>query len=398
MTAADVQTIAPTSIAERIKIIDADSHVTEVPDLWSARLKNEGWEQLVPTVKLHEAKNKYRWSIAGHWASGVADLAFSGWTEFPPSYPPSLEQADPASWDPSARLATMDDYGVHAQVLYPNVLGFASVFFLDMEVELRNWCVATYNDFIVEFASTDPNRLIPLMWLPFWDTELCVREMERCIRRGHKGVIFPSNFAPIGYPVLPEEHWYPVWEAAQHHEMSINFHSGFQTTPDEARKSLGAGVSRANFTKECALLMMGNARTIADVALFGICNKFPRVNFVSVESGYGWMPFFAELLDWQWLNSGAKDAHPDYDLLPSDIIRRQVYGTFWFEHIGTVDESFVQNAMFSTDFPHPTSLTPGPKSYAEHPRLAIEHNLGGLSEPTLKALLHDNAARLYHID
>ena len=33
-----------------------------------------------------------------------------------------------------------------------------------------------------------------------------------------------------------------------------------------------------------------------------------------------------ESLDWQWLNSGARDAYPERKLMPSEYIQRQVYG------------------------------------------------------------------------
>ena len=76
---------------------------------------------------------------------------------------------------------------------------------------------------------------------------------------------------------------------------------------------------------------MGNARTIAQLICGGICHRFPDLNFVSVESGVGWLPFALGALDWQWKNCGVAIEHPEYELLPTEYFLRQIYGCFWFE-------------------------------------------------------------------
>jgi len=62
----------------------------------------------------------------------------------------------------------------------------------------------------------------------------------------------------------------------------------------------------------------------------GLCDRFPELDFVSVESGFGYIPFLLESLDWQWKGLGAHRQYPDR-LLPSEYFRRQVYSMFWFE-------------------------------------------------------------------
>ena len=396
---ATAQAVTGPGIAERIKIIDTDSHVMEPPDLWTSRLSAAKWGDSIPHVRRDEKNGVDRWWIGERRASAVANFATANWREFPPSYPKLLEDADAAAWHPERRLERLTEYGIHAQLLYPNILGFSSVYFFDLDAELRYECVAAYNDWLVDFCSPDPERLIPLMWLPFWDTDLAVREMERCVERGHRGIIFPSNFEPVGLPLVYDEHWNPVWEAAQANELSINFHTGFQISEDEARSAIGFRRSRADFAKMSSMFLLGNARTVADITLYGVCHRYPRLNFVSVESGSGWMPYFAEMLDWQWLNSGARDAYPEMTLMPSEYMQRQVYGTFWFESdsVRRMGDLFQDNIMFETDFPHPTALQPGPASYADSPKVHIERSLEGIEEAVLTKVLHTNAARIYHL-
>jgi predicted TIM-barrel fold metal-dependent hydrolase len=156
----------------------------------------------------------------------------------------------------------------------------------------------------------------------------------------------------------------------------------------------------ANYATMGVSFFMGNARTIAQLVCGGICHRFPNLNFVSVESGIGWIPYALEALDWQWKNCGVAKEHPEYDLLPSEYFRRQIYGCFWFER-DTARAAFdligVDNVLYETDFPHPTSMSPGPASIAQRPNEYIRDTLGSLDDASVRKILHDNAARIYHL-
>ena len=145
---------------------------------------------------------------------------------------------------------------------------------------------------------------------------------------------------------------------------------------------------------------MGNARTIAQLICGGICHRFPELDFVSVESGIGWIPFALDALDWQWKNCGVHLEHPEYELLPSEYFRRQIYGCFWFEREAlpaAIELLGPDNILYETDFPHPTSMSPGPAT-ARSPRTTyIEETFAGIDPVTTRKILHDNAARLYHL-
>ena len=87
---------------------------------------------------------------------------------------------------------------------------------------------------------------------------------------------------------------------------------------------------KLDFTRESSLVLLGNAQNIAEVVLSGVCHRYPDLKFVSVENGAGWLPFLGESMDWQWLNVGAHKDYPER-LLPSEYMRRQIYGMYWFE-------------------------------------------------------------------
>ena len=392
------------SVVERIRVVDADAHVSEPEDLWTSRVSSR-WGDLVP----HVAKSPRRradgatddvWIFGGEPALPTAMTAIAGSDCYLPDHPATLADAHPAASNASERLRYLDANGLWAQVIYPNVGGFGSGNFLRLkEPELMLECVRAYNDFLVEWCGVDSKRLVPIMALPFWDVGASVAEMERAAKLGHRGVLFGSEPESFGEPLLADPQWDPVWASAQDLGLPVNFHiisgSGF----DLFGGYPGNG-PRTNAARSSVGLFLDNSRAICELIASGICHRFPRLNFVSVESGVGWIPFVLEGLDYQWLNMGAHKEHPERDLQPSEYFRRQVYACFWFERESArrVLDLYPDNFLFETDFPHPTSVAEGPVSTTGKPKDWLERHASGWPEELLRKVLHDNAARLYSLE
>ena len=387
-----------------IKVVDTDTHVTECPDLWTSRLPSK-WASISPRVEIDTESLEPRWRVGDWWLTPVGWFASAGWREFYPGHPPTLEEADPGTWNPVERLKRMDEYGIYAAVLYPNLIAFNTYAFMNAgDLDFSLACTRAYNDFITDFASVDRERLIPIAMLPFWDLEASVKEMKRCREMGHPGVLFANKYEQIDFPPFYDVHWDPILSAAQDFEMSINFHVGFSSNKTaESSKRLPVtesamellGYSSKQQVKSGAMGIMSNADIVAKIVTSGICDRYPRLKFVSVESGFGYHPYLLESLDWHWRNYGAHRKYPK-SLLPSEYFRRQCYGSFWFERTTLpLLEQYSDNFMFETDYPHQTSLSPGPASSAAIPREHIARAFAHLSPATARKILCDNASRLY---
>ncbi len=398
-------------IATDVRVIDTDTHVVEPLDLWTSRLPKK-WLADAPHTEWDEEWGEHRWVVAGKKLSPIGYYAMAGWSAPTPSHPLTLDEADHGTWDPAARLKRMDEYGIYAAVLYPNVIAFNNGLFMNMDPELGLACVRAYNDFQTEFASEDPKRLVPLTVMPFWDMDATIKEIERCREAGHRGVVFAGKFEQAGLPHFTDEHWDPFYSTVQDLGMSVNFHAGFSARPDieedaallQQRKAMSSktGKSLKGSRERARSTGMGlwpaNAETIAHVITSGLCDRFPEIQFVSVESGFGYLPYLVESLDWHWKNYGVPTDYPD-SLLPSEYFKRQMHACFWFERTTLpLLELFPDNIMFETDYPHPTSLSPGPFSAAENPKDHIESAFANVPEDITRKVLHDNAARLYHLD
>ena len=121
----------------------------------------------------------------------------------PASIPETYADIAPAMYDGKARLEFLDAEGIDAQVLYPNVGGFGNGYFLRLgDRELVAQCVRAYNDFLTDWCSADPDRLIAITALPFWDLELSVAELQRCAENGHRAINFCNQPQDYGMPPL----------------------------------------------------------------------------------------------------------------------------------------------------------------------------------------------------
>ena len=231
-----------------------------------------------------------------------------------------------------ARLAFLDEQGIQAQVLYPNVGGFGNGYFLrlgDREL-VPSACGPTTTSSPTGAASI-PDRLLAITALPFWDVDLAIEEMQRCVELGHRAVNFCNQPQDYGQPPLAHRHWDPIWAAAQEagvlgelpRRRRLDGHAVRRHRRDRLDDELRQGLVASSSSTTCA--------ASADLIFGGVCHRFPDLKFVSVESGVGWIPGALETFDWQWRNGGVRDEHPEYDLLPSEYFRRQIYGCFWFE-------------------------------------------------------------------
>jgi predicted TIM-barrel fold metal-dependent hydrolase len=326
----------------------------------------------------------------------VGTTAPAGWPTFPPEYPGRYEECHPGAYQSSARLAYMDSEGIWAQVLYPNVGGFGSQNFLEMaDEQVKLMCVTAYNDFLLEWASADPRRLLPVVATPYWDISATLNEIERCVPLGAQGILFTGEPQRYGLPLLGSTHWDPLWDLAQSARLPVHFHIGGDSDMRQSSRERFAtcGVA-AGHAYSAVSLFMKNGVQCCDLITSNVLNRFPDLKFVSVESGIGWLPFMLEATDYSWLGAFRPGRQRTLtDVLPSDLFQRQVFVTYWFECMAPkhlLDLIPVDNIMFETDFPHTACLFGNIQQ-------TIAAGLGDVDMAVRRKILWDNAATLYGI-
>jgi uncharacterized protein len=376
-------------------IIDADTHVTETPELWTSRAPAHLRDRVPRTVTGKDGS--VRWSMGqGNPLSHVGMTATAGVGSF--AHPPkNYEEMHPGAYDAKARLKYMDEMGIWAMVMYPNVGGFGAQQFLKLnDPELMLTCVQIYNDWQTEWASADSRRLLPITSIPFWDVESAVTEVRRCAKLGHKGILFTGEPQYFGKPLIGDPHWNPLWEVACDLDLPISFHIGSGDMAEgmvrERIKSYGR---MATFAELAVDIFLRNGVQLNDLLMSGVLVRYPKIKFVSVESGIGWIPFVLEAMDYQFMGNSVREEHPEFKLLPSEYFTRNVYACYWFEQTAPrrlIDKVGVDNILFETDFPHPTSL------YGDEVHARIKGGLSDCEESVRNKILWDNAQKLYRVD
>jgi predicted TIM-barrel fold metal-dependent hydrolase len=387
-------------------IIDADTHVTEPPDLWTSRLSKK-WGDLIPEVRIDDDLGVECWFAGDRTYGPIANTSsvnIDPETGEPAEilaellFPRRFEEVHPSSYDPDARLEVMDARGIWAHVLYPNmnfVIGdFQSV---SKDRSYQYEILRAYNDWLVEFSAADPDRLIPLALVPFYDAELAAKEVLRAKELGHRGVVMTGQPQIHDQPFLSDPQWNPLWSAAQETGMSINFHLGAGPqgvaglmTPERLEHEGGAkGIAPRNIVET----FIGNCNSMTDIIMSGVLARYPELKVVSVEGGIGWAPFMLDALDYHFVRYDSGRDRPEFEELPSFYFERQCFLTYWFEKADPfyVERLGADHILFETDYPHSVSLTP--------PQVAdaIADGMAGLSNADKQQILWKNASALYGI-
>jgi uncharacterized protein len=384
-----------------IKIIDADTHLTEPHDLWIKRAPASIRDR-VPQVKpLNGVRS---WVIDGDKSIGTgahpnsAILKEGGKIrDLDKFLKVQFEDVHAGSSSVKERLEVMDEAGIHAQIVYPNILGFGGQAAAKVDRDLSLACVKIYNDAMAELQEESGQRLFPMALLPWWDVRESVKETERCAAMGLRGININSDphyhedASGEKIPDLGHEHWYPLWEVCVDKELPVNFHIGASETAIDWMGQQGwpslsydlrSGISGA-------MIFFNNGKVVSNLIYSGMLDRFPAIKFVSVESGVGWVPFLKEALDYQREEIAETKS---FAKKPSEYFASNFYFCFWFEKDDishTLHRVGVDNCLFETDFPHPTSL---------YPIDNLEERLSALSAEDKAKVLSLNSARLYRID
>lgn len=389
-------------------IIDTDTHVNEPKDLWTSRLSKKKWGDLIPEVRWIDERQGEFWCIKGQPLFTVGTcIMVPGADGDPvrsptfPNYAATFDDMHPSAYDANERLKVMDLYGIQAAVLFPN-LGFVGPNIYAAAgpdaLEFQTAACMAYNDFLLEWSSADPNRLLSMACIPYWDVEAAVREIERAAELGHKGLVSTGKPHEHGQPLFIDSHWDRMWAAAQAAGLPINFHvGGGDLSRHMNEQRISAEGWRATLARLTTSFFMESGIGIADLLMSGVPARFPDLKFVSVESAIGWIPFLLESLDFHFEKYEPWTERPEFTkggMKPSDYFRRQIYANYWFEDLQEwhLDAIGADNLLFETDYPHQTCLD------RTEIQSAIDGGLARVSDEVRQKILWQNAAKLFNVE
>ena len=389
-------------LAEGIRIVDADAHMTERHDLFTERAP-KGYEDKVPHVVKIDGMDM--WVIDGH----TFGKAGSGGTidhdgkkhPFSDSQGGSwgIDDVHRSAWDPAERLKVMDEFGIDSQVLYPNAIGIGGQNLVNTVQGSR--AGAAVRPAVqrrpgrgaggveqppppdADHAGVEHRRLRPRGAALRGDG---VPRREHDVRSAGLGLARPRRARPgIRSGTCATDLQLPVHFHIGASQTSLSyFGTTFWPSQDDYVKPAIGGAS----------LFQNNSRVLLNSAYSGMFDRHPDLKMVSVESGIGWIPFMLEAMDYE-LEENAPEHAKKLKKLPSEYFRDNWYATLWFENgrgnlQQLIDNVGEDNVMFETDWPHPTCLYPSPLA-------AVEEKIAALRPETQRKVMGDNAIELYRL-
>lgn len=395
---------------EGYKVIDGDGHIMEPPGLWSERMDASRWGEWIPHVD-----GEGRFLIGGEVRRGgmesvrrAADLSGLPYEQVVRGFETvSKSLSRKGAFQPAARLADMDAAGIDVSVLYPS----GAMFFAPQDpikalhdASFVAACQSAYNDWIADFCSLDASRLFGIGLVPLQDVDLALEELAHVRALGLSGVILrPSPYLDE----LPFSHhdYDRFWAACQDLDLAVAFHPGVHSdTPGACRKfglvAEDTDIMVVNNTVNETYggsgfgQAIGNAAdmivTVGRLLMGGVCERFPQLRFLFLESGGGWMPTMLERMDEQVEEFPLDGAR--LTMLPSEYFRRQCYVCFEVEEWNLAASARHLGApciLWASDYPHP--------EYEENVVSELAEALETLDAADRRRIICDNAIDAYKL-
>jgi predicted TIM-barrel fold metal-dependent hydrolase len=301
----------------------------------------------------------------------------------------TFEEILPGNYDGRAHLADMELDGIDAAVIFPLVTSKT------YELSDRPFAVAlmrAYNNWLLdEFCSADAGRLIGLPVLPVDDgIGVLVAEFERVVHMGAKGVFVPY-YPEIPYP---DRFYEPFWSVAAEAAVPVCIHRmmggkprGEQVTPAITEVS---GMNVAGIVER----FFSGVAPFSRITFSGVFERHPSLKFVDAEVNGGWLRFWAQMMDQEFERQRHWSKLP-LVTPPSEFLGTNLFVSVLDDFVGFADaqgdERVAAASMFSTDYPHSTTLFPHTRDY-------LAKLTAGLSPERTHAVLAGNAIRVFNLD
>ena len=390
----------------QMPIIDIDTHYTEPADLWTSRAPSRFKDKVLEVRS--DSRGVESWYIGDVYVAplGFCVIASDKGKRRGILTLPTMDEMSMARSEAAARLEVMDSFGISAALLYPNVVGFGSQRLMEIsdDPELRLFLVQAYNDAIAQLQREGGGRLYPQAVLPLWNIDACLKELRRCREiLGLTGIVMSDSPEHFGQPNLADPAWAPFWSTCEDLGLPINFHIGSGSTDKVEGYWAADGMQYSGPDRDpyavcyaSANMFLMNFRGMMNLILTGMLERYPKLKFVSVESGVGWVPFLLQSIEYtikELLTPEERRAR--FKRSPHEQFTQQIFTSYWFENANNVDsylrEFGAENLMFETDFPHPQCLYPDVRE-------KVSETLGHHSADIQRKVLYENAAHLYGIE
>src|SRR3984893_681283 len=361
--------------------ISADSHVVEPADLWTTRMDRR-FRDRAPHI---ETRAKGDYLVVDGVYSLTVDLLGPMMNDkekgaITQGTGRRLEDARPGGFNWQARILDQGRDHVEAEVIYP---GLCLTLFGIPDAEYQRECIRVYNDWLAEFFGAEAKHLLGGGMLPMrGPVEWSIQEAQRCAKMGLRGVMIP---AVKRNPSYHEAIFDPLWAALQELDLPIGVHSGADDDP----LSIVSDIPLHAMVCDNKMFMM--QRSLALLITSAVPQRSPKLRFVIVEGGIGWIAAQLRFMD-HWWEDHHRWMEPKLEEPPTFYFKRQFWATFEDDRAGILTRHLlgVDRLMWGSDYPH----TEGTFPFSIE---RIRKDFVDVPENETRIMVRDNATRLYGI-
>jgi predicted TIM-barrel fold metal-dependent hydrolase len=379
-------------------MISSDSHIIEPPDLWERWLAAEYRPRAPKLVKDEEGGDAWLYNDSG----APAPLGLVTVTRGKPREELRWSGARYASinqgnYKGEPRVGEMLEDGVVAEVIYSPQRTMRH-FMLGTEDDFHLAGIRAYNDWLAkDFCAKAPQRLIGIGQMPSVGIDPALAELKRSKELGHRGVLLSAW--PTGNASLSTADD-PFFAEAERLGMPVSIHCGLSArskvppkpkTPTEEKMARGEATGGRQVSALSGAGLDTMPLIMGEIILTGVHDRFPKLQFVSVEAGIGWVPYYCEQMDDRY-DRNKYWAKIKLERKPSDYVRSNWHFTFIIDHYGVKNRHDIglDNIMWSTDYPHHGCDWP-------HSRKVVGEMMKDVPAAERRKIIYENAARLYGI-
>ena len=339
-------------------ILDADSHLMELPDFLSRHVERSMRKRIpaldeIRLANVGERMRAYR-DAGAHAPETVAELVSLGdRITRGPKWHDAL-----GAFNGRERGLALDLLGFERQVVFSSFC--ATKVFGTSDPAVSRATAAAHNRAMAEFAEGDA-RLIGVALAPLDEPEAGLALIDEALAMNLGAVWIPSR-APGGRSPGHPLHD-PIWRRLEETAVPFILHVGSSSLsiPDAwmndgqpERRSARGGVEVIG-AKDLTVIFHAAQRFISALVLDGILEKFPALKGGVIELGAGWVPDTIRRLDHAVDIWARAEPHlGEFRRKPSEQFREQLRFTpYPFEDVGAlIRESVPELYLFSSDYPH----------------------------------------------
>jgi predicted TIM-barrel fold metal-dependent hydrolase len=292
---------------------------------------------------------------------------------------------NPGVVDPHIRLDDQAADGICGEVMYPSLNMFT---FAIPDRDVVAAVFERHNDWVLDYCSAAPARLVGIGCLGLPDVETALGEMRRAANRGVRGFAIPAHVDPA----RPYDHpdYEPFWAAAQDMGVPLTMHIFTGTSLDGGLPPHWG--APATGIKGYTLAHATVVNTMIDLICGGVCERFPLLRFVLAEFDTGWVAQCIHRLDHATYRS-PRHAVDYLTMKPSDYFHRNFAVTFEDDEAGVLTRHLVgiDNLLWGNDYPHHDSIWP-------HSMETLDKIFAGVPDAERERMCFTNAVQLYDID